>query len=501
MDQPEKIIPRDPYRPVYHLAAVDENWDPGDPNGYFFAGGRHHLMYLYRHANGNFRWAHLSSTDLINWQRSKDALVELPADGGCFSGGAFVDEDETAYLTYWIFSAGMDGDKQGIGLAWAKPPYEDWTRLDKPVIPSTAWGIKHFDGFPVGCADPSNIWKEKGVYYLQAGNKCVLDAYGRGETAPQLFRGDWTDLYSSEDLHRWHWLGRYYQRQEDGSTTWDSEDNMCPSFLPLPDAKAGGSLTDKYLELFISHNRGCQYYIGEKHEQRFIPERHGRMSWVDDTFFAPEAAIDNRNRQIMWAWLRDNLPEQYKTYGWSGAYGLPRVLWLREDGTLGMAPAQEVADLRKGELPLTQVSCGEDVCLVQLPDPTVAELQVTCLCPEEGCEVQVLIREDGAHVKVGYDSQKQCLYVDAASSGTCQRAVREEAHLSLRPGEALEMALFLDKSVVEVFANERQAITRRIYNPDTICPNVLVKGCKVSLRAFELGTISMIDVRRKEGED
>ena len=37
---------------------------------------------------------------------------------------------------------------------------------------------------------------------------------------------------------------------------------MCPSFLPLYDAKENGNKTDKWLQLFISHNKGCQYYIG-----------------------------------------------------------------------------------------------------------------------------------------------------------------------------------------------------------------------------------------------
>ena len=95
MDQPEKIIPRDPYRPVYHLAAVDENWDPGDPNGYFFAGGRHHLMYLYRnHETNAYHWGHISSVDLLHWRHHPDALRVGPNDSGVFSGGGYKKTDD-----------------------------------------------------------------------------------------------------------------------------------------------------------------------------------------------------------------------------------------------------------------------------------------------------------------------------------------------------------------------------------------------------------------------
>ena len=119
-------------------------------------------------------------------------------------------------------------------------------------------------------------------------------------------------------------------------------------------------MSGTYLQLFISHNMGCQYYLGSYDTQRdlFVPETHGRMSWADSTFFAPEALIDDRGRQIMWAWLKDDpfsgtdQEERHRQAiadGWAGVYGLPRVLWLGEDDTLRMAPAPELQTLRYNE--------------------------------------------------------------------------------------------------------------------------------------------------------
>ena len=130
----------------------------------------------------------------------------------------------------------------------------------------------------------------------------------------------------------------FYRRRKEltSSDGWTdaSEDNMCPCFLPLP--LADGRPSGKHLLLFISHNRGCQYYIGryDTSADKFLPERHGRMTWADPSYFAPEALVDGKGRQIAWSWLRDNDADDYARFGWSGVYGLPRSLWLAEDGSL-----------------------------------------------------------------------------------------------------------------------------------------------------------------------
>ena len=87
------------------------------------------------------------------------------------------------------------------------------------------------------------------------------------------------------------------------------------------------------------HNKGAQYYIGALQGETFIPKEHGRFSWADNTCFAPEALIDNKNRQIGWFWLQDNPEDDYNRFAWSGVYGLPREFWY--DGGLRMAPIDE----------------------------------------------------------------------------------------------------------------------------------------------------------------
>ena len=64
------------------------------------------------------------------------------------------------------------------------------------------------------------------------------------------------------------------------------------------------------------------------------------MSWVDNSFFAPESLLDDQGRRIMWSWIFDSPGfAMRQDFGWSGTMSLPRVLSLGPDGMLRMNPA------------------------------------------------------------------------------------------------------------------------------------------------------------------
>lgn len=462
----EKLLD-DPYRPRYHFCVPEDNGMPGDPNGCFFANGRYHLMYLYNRSGVGFCWGHISSHDLVHWRHHPDAIGPGDGDEGCFSGGAFVDDDGTAYLTYWMLWG-----ERGIGMASSSDrDYQRWTKLSaNPVIRSTEWGITQTtdeagNELIYGSADPSNIWKKNGRYYQLTGNLLVLDKYGRDPAAPPSMKGDRLYLFESGDLLKWDYRGVFYER--DPRWTEDSEDNMCPSFLPLPRHPEGGDPSGKHLLLFISHNRGCQYYVGEYDlpADRFLPEHHGRMSWVDNTYFAPEALVDDRGRQIMWAWLTDN-PQREMERGWSGVYGLPRSLWVAEDNTLRMAPVTELQTLRAHERSWRDVvlSDGQAKRLEGVAGDS-CELEIV-LDPTTSTRSGVRVRMSPGHEEetlLYYDRTENALCFDATRSGVDGRRVVERAPLKLSPGERLTLRVFVDRSVIEIFANDRQAIGRRVY--------------------------------------
>ncbi len=455
----------DPYRPTYHFCLPEDMGLPGDPNGAFYHKGRYHLMYLYNRNGSGFCWGHVSSADLVHWRHHPDGIGVGPGDEGCFSGGAFVDDDGSAYLSYWM----LWGAK-GIGLAKSSGPiFDSWTKLEaNPVIKSTEFGVtevKDANGKSsfYGSADPSNIWKKDGRYYMLTGNLLVLNKIGRAAAAPLSEQGDRLYLCVSDDLKTWKYLHVFYDRKPEWTDR--SEDNMCPSFLPLPSSSAGGPPSGKHLLLFISHNKGCQYYVGDYRDDRFTPSSHGRMTWVDNTYFAPEALVDGQGRQIMWAWLTDN-PSGEKAKGWSGVYGLPRSLWLGDDGTLRMAPVKELETLRSHEKSWNNLALadGETKPLEGVVgDSCELALEINAGTAQR-CGLKVRASSGGEEeTLLYYDAAKKELVFDSTRSGKEGRKVVERAPFALQPGESLKLRVFVDKSVVEVYANDRQAICRRVY--------------------------------------
>ena len=479
----------DPYRPTYHFCVPEDTGLPGDPNGAFFHNGRYHLMYLYNRIESGFCWGHISSSDLVHWRHHPDAIGPGHGDDGCFSGGAFVDDDGAAYLSYWML-----WDAKGIGLAKScDAAFEVWTKLAaNPVIKSTEWGVTETVDAAgktlfIGSADPSNIWKKDGKYYMLAGNLLVLNKVGRAPNAPLSEQGDRLYLFTSDNLKEWKYLHVFYERKPEWTDR--SEDNMCPSFLPLPSSPAGGPPSGKHLLLFIAHNRGCQYYIGDYRNDHFVPNNHGRMSWVDPTYFAPEALMDGKGRQIMWAWLTENPPGD-RTNIWSGVYGLPRTLWLGDDGTLRMAPVPELEALRSHAKSWNNLALADGETK-PLPGVTgdSCELEIEI---EPGtaqrCGVKVRASAGGAEeTLLYYDAEKKELVMDTTRSGKVGRKVIERAPFALKDCEPLKLRVFVDKSVVELYANNRQAIGRRVYptRPDSLGVSIFATGGAVNVKSVK----------------
>jgi beta-fructofuranosidase len=372
--------------------------------------------------------------------------------------------------------------------------FNQWEKLpENPVIKSTEWGITEIDGKTIyGSADPSNIWMNNGNYYMLTGNLLVLNKYGRQPDASASMQGDRTYLFRSKNLRQWEYMHPFYE--SDRKWTDQSEDNMCPSFLPLPATADGGKSSGKHLMLFISHNKGCQYYTGTYKNDHFYPETHGRMTWFDNAYFAPEALVDGRGRQIMWAWIFDDRPDQMKNYsGWTGVYGLPRSLWLGEDGALRMQPVEELKMLRMEERSKSgiQLKSGGEVNLDNFGSDLM-ELEIV-MEPDPSANVHVAVcrSDDGKEETVlSYQASSARITCDASrSSLKYGRLNTEAAPFELRNGEPLTLRIFVDRSVVEVFANDRQAIGRAIY------PTLGGKGIRIR---SENGNVKIISFKAWE---
>jgi beta-fructofuranosidase len=170
----------------------------------------------------------------------------------------------------------------------------------------------------------------------------------------------------------------------------------------------------------------------------------------------------------MWAWIFDRPGFQMRLdAGWSGTMSLPRVLSLDSAGTVHMNPPEEIECLRYDHksIPKAELSAdselkieavnGDSLELRLRWEPIGARqfgIKVRC---SPGGEEETLIF---------YDTADQALKIDTTRSSLKEGPGSIEAGpLELEAGADLEIRVFLDKSVVEVFANGRQAVMRRIY--------------------------------------
>jgi beta-fructofuranosidase len=105
---------------------------------------------------------------------------------------------------------------------------------------------------------------------------------------------------------------------------------------------------------------------------------------------------------------------------------------------------------------------------ILLPNVRGSTLDIELLLEPLGaarCGIKVYCGPDEEETIVGYDAADQTLFVDTRRSSSAGLGVQgvEAGPFALLQDERLRLRVLLDKSVVELFANDRQAITRRIY--------------------------------------
>lgn len=232
------------------------------------------------------------------------------------------------------------------------------------------------------------------------------------------------------------------------------------------------------------------YYLGRYKGQTFYPEEHGRMNWPGGQLSAPETLLDKKGRRIFFGWIYEGIADhgsgQWSKSGWASVMSLPRALSLSPKGSLKIEPVKELAALRHNHRKRS------DQVLEPGSDLDMPGVQGDCLNvmvtinPEGAKQVGVKLRcsPDGEEqTAITVDLEAQILRIELESS-TLDKTIRyprygardaegltedeqfvtaQEAPFELQRGEPVELQIYLDRSVLEVFANGRQCMTQRIY--------------------------------------
>ena len=450
----------DAQAPHYHFIAPEGNALPFDPNGAIFWKGRYHLFYIFQDPtlpNGGHCWGHASSPDLLRWTFHPTALA--PGQDGretmIFSGGAFVNKDGVPTIIYHGVNAGtcIATAEDDQLIRWKKSPHN-------PVIPETKPGSQGWGIYNV--FDP-HAWLEGDTYYVILG----------GKVKPHDIR-DTAYLFQSPDLIHWEYLRPFYSPHPDW--TGPEEDCACPDFFKLG---------DRYMLSCISHPRGARYYLGRYQDGTFIPEEHHRMNWPGGSCFAPESLLDDRQRRVFWAWVLDQRKGEWIVRNDLGVMTMPRILSLDDHGQLLINPPEEFKSLRRNLRQQTglKLVAGQELLLTGVTGD-VMELSLDAVIPAAGVfGIKVRLTPDGAEqTSIVVDRSANTVEVDTTRASLSpeiaqrfplmrfdglpieQAAGRiQTAPFTLGADEPLRLRIFLDKSILEVYANGRQCVTQRIY--------------------------------------
>ncbi len=464
----------DPHRPAYHFTAP-ANW-LNDPNGLIQYGGLYHLFYQHNpHAtvSATKHWGHAVSRDLVHWEDWPIALAPAPGTAdqdGCFSGCIVVHNGVPTMIYTGVRVDETGRKRQRPCVAVSYDGMVTWERhAGNPVIPAPPTDVDIF------AFRDHAVWREADGWYHLVGS-------GIRQVGGAAL------LYRSDDLVTWDYLHPLYvgdMHQLDPLFTgimWE-----CPDFFALGDRHV-------LVVSVFDHLRGdtgaafpmihhSVYFSGEYADHRLTPTYAGLMDY-GRSWYAPQSFTDDQGRRIMFGWLREERAfEVQKAAGWSGAMSLPRVLTMRPNGRLGQAPAPEVECLR-GAVHSWEgltLSSGKPWVLDGAAGDTlelVAEVR-----PGEAERVGLLVRAapDGSEqTRIVYDQALGQLTLDTseASLDPATRRAARHAPLRLPQGEPLRLRVFVDRSIVEVFANDDVCITSRVYptHPDSLVVALFAEG-------------------------
>lgn len=469
LSDPSLGVKNDRFRLHYHFMPPT-GW-MNDPNGLIQYRGEYHVFYQhdpYGPQQGPMHWGHAKSRDLIRWEHLPVALapsetydwVAEGIGGGCWSGSA-VDDDGLFTL---IYTGHVDGRRPEEVQCLATST--DGIRFEKAAFNPVIEGPPEPDGF--GFRDPK-VWKRGDCWYMVVG-------FGKGGFGKALF-------YRSFNLREWEYVGPAAESDGTMGDMWE-----CPDLFPLGEG-------NRHVLVISPMNMGetkTMYLSGDFDYEtgRLSVEHAERLDYGFD-FYAPQTFLDDRGRRLLFGWMNiwgSAMPERGD--GWMGAFTIPREIQPAEGGKIRMVPVPELRELRGGHhaVDAQRIPEGAEVPLAGIRAEALELIAVFDVSASKDAEFGILLRcseDDSERTEVRYCPASGILSMDRNRSGIGDKGISETSIAPTDDGR-IKLHLFLDRSSVELFANDGvRTITNRIY------PDPSSRGIKLFARSGPASLVSL----------
>ena len=493
------------YRTAYHYQPPSGYC--GDPLSFCWNGEYHifpnHIECTRKDWNpwlyGGGDWGHIVSNDLVHWRQLPDALVTTPGgvdSDGCWSG-SIVEDNEVFHILYTGLhkNTPISHPKEGATFTQNHATSTDmihWVKDPRnPILssPPKGYGENKFPG--TFFHDPF-VWKEADSWYM------IVDTYDAAVPIDRML------LYRSNNLIDWEFLHSLFENE-------GKIHSPLPDFFPL-DGKHVLLINglrkegDSYSFGYYNH-----WYVGQFRDHRFYPETEGELD--GGYLHAVRTCYDHRKRRLLWGMVREGRPrEEVLKENWAQAMSLPRVLSLSDDGQLLVEPVPELETLRVRHkhvekfdyrpthkiadhgVQILESIKGDCLEIVARLRPLTAQQFGLAVCCAPDMSEYTTITLDCTN-----GTLKTCNYSSPAGGEVVMDGVFNKAPWSPEKNDEVELHVYVDHSVIEIFVGEgRTSLTWRVYptHPESNHLGVFAMQGEVEVTSLEVWEMRSVNSKQ-----
>ena len=448
------------YRPCFHHTPV-YGW-MNDPNGMFYKDGEWHLYYQWNPFGSkwqNMTWGHSSSSDLVNWKHHP-AAIEPNGLGSVFSGSSAIDTENSAgcgkdAVVAMYTSAGVS---QIQSLAYSHDNGSTFTIYPgNPVLTLES-----------EARDPNMFWNPETKQWT------LILAHALDHEML---------IFTSPDLKEWTLQSSFGKGLGAQDGVWE-----CPDLFELP---VEGSDMKKWVLLCNINpggpfgGSGIQYFIGDFDGKTFTADTdtNGKVltKWLDygkDNYAVVSWSDAPDNRRTIIGWMSNwQYAAEVPTKQFRSANTLPREISLFKgaDGQIYAAttPSPEIGALRgKMTVNAKSVSVKGKGKTIALPSENdgICEILMDIDPGKAGSISLTFSNDNGEKTVLTYAPNYETLSFDRRESGIVDFS-QDFPAITVTPtfngGKTLPLRIFIDRSSMEVFANDGKGVMTNLVFPTT----------------------------------
>ena len=474
----QNILTEDIYKTQFHGGPY-QHW-MNEPHAPVYYNGMYHLFFQQNMVGTywrNISWGHLVSEDMVSWRPVKEAITPMEntvVPDGVWSGGAALDVNGVPVL---FFTAGNDSfaedgliSNQNIGAAYpadlSDPELIDWVVCGDLAIAQISG-----QGRPGEFRD-SHIWKEDDTWYMLICSGSETSPGGSAllyETRPLEVKGD-----GVIDMD-WVYRGPVYDWPDQSmtyGTSWE-----LPILIPL--TNEAGTITKYFFSISpapasMADNK-VYYFVGDfdRETGKFIPDERfidgpALLDYGSNVFTGPSALVDPVSGDVyLFSIMQDQRGgAEEGAAGWAHCVGLPRKIWLNDEGTdVMMSPADALHELEGAVL-----TEGTGLTLEQA-NQMLSEVSGDLLYLRaavdmgDSNEITLNVKSNGDRDLTAFIYNAQEGTISGKNPNKTKEAKKPfvSGPLEVRDGK-MTIEVYIDRSLVEGFFNDSKSISMRSYS-------------------------------------